>query len=300
MGNRRRRFYFAVAPKRAAYLPDGQRHMSAAAPDGTAYALDGPVNAPCIVLIHGLGLNRHCWQWTIPALASRYRILSYDLFGHGASPAPPEAPSLTMFSRQLSGLMDHCGIDAAAITGFSLGGMIARRVAQDMPSRVAALAILHSPYKRDTAAQAKIAARVEQARQHGPASTVEAALDRWFTGEFLRANPEIVDLVRSWVTANDIAIYHTIYQVLADGTDEIAAPHPPIACPTLVMTGDEDYGNGPDITRAIAAEIAGAETSILPGLRHMALAEDPDAVNGPLRTFFDRVLKDDVLEGSIK
>lgn len=260
------------------------------APDGTAYALTGPEGAPCVVLIHGLGLNRHCWQWTIPALGA-YRVLSYDLFGHGDSPAPPESPSLSLFSRQLTGLLDHCGIDTAGIAGFSLGGMIARRVAQDAPARVTALAILHSPYKRDAQAQAAILARVEQARLHGPAATVEAALERWFTDTFRRANPAMMDLVRSWVTANDIAVYHTIYRVLAEGTDEITAPRHPIACPTLVMTGDEDHGNSPEMTRAIAAEIAGAEVCILPGLRHMALAENPEAVNAPLRAFLDRVYK---------
>jgi len=60
------------------------------------------------------------------------------------------------------------------------------------------------------------------------------------------------------------------------------------ACPTLVMTGDEDFGNGPQMTHAIAAEIAGSETVILLGLRHMALAENPAAVNAPLLAFLDR------------
>lgn len=53
------------------------------------------------------------------------------------------------------------------------------------------------------------------------------------------------------------------------------------------MTGDQDYGNGPEMTHAIAAEIPGAQTLILPGLRHMALMEDPAALNIPLRAFLD-------------
>lgn len=262
---------------------------SLTAPDGTAYELAGPADAPCIALVHGLGLNRHCWQWTIPALPDRYRVLGYDLFGHGDSPVPPETPSLALFSRQLTDLLDHCGMASAAIAGFSLGGMIARRVAQDAPGRVTALAILHSPHKRTEDAQAAIVKRVEQARLHGPGSTVDAALERWFSDTCRANNPGMMALVRSWVMANDIAVYHTIYRVLADGIDEITAPDPPIACPTLVMTGDEDFGNGPEMSAAIAAEIAGAQICILPGLRHMALAEDPDAVNRPLRAFFDRV-----------
>ena len=112
-------------------------HKSAGdvAPDGTRYALRGPEGAPVVVMIHGLGLNRACWQWTMPALTDSYRVLSYDLYGHGGSADPPAAPSLTLFSQQLSDLMDHCRIPRAVITGFSLGGMIARRFAQDNPNR---------------------------------------------------------------------------------------------------------------------------------------------------------------------
>ena len=257
------------------------------APDGTRFALDGPDGAPVVVMVHGLGLNRACWQWTIPALSDTYRVLTYDLYGHGQSAPPPQTPSLSLFSRQLGQLMDHCAIESAAIAGFSLGGMIARRFAQDMPERATALMILHSPHKRTAQAQAAILKRVAQARSEGPQATVEAALERWFTEDFRQANPDVMDSVRSWVMANDPAIYHTIYQVLADGIDEITAPTPPITCPTLVVTGDEDFGNGPEMTRAIADEIPGASTSILPGLRHMALAENPPAMNRLLRGFLD-------------
>ena len=75
--------------------------------NGTVYELSGPEEAPVVVPIHGLGLNRHIWQWGEPALPARYRVLRYDLFGHG-----------------------DC-----AIVGFSLGGMINRRFAQDHPDR---------------------------------------------------------------------------------------------------------------------------------------------------------------------
>ena len=258
--------------------------------DGTVFDVAGPPDAPVVVLVHGLGLNRACWQWTLPALSDRYRVVTYDLFGHGQSAPPPETPSLALFSRQLTGLLDHLDIPAAAIVGFSLGGMIARRVAQDAPQRISALAILHSPHRRSTKAQCAILQRVEQAKRDGPAATVEAALERWFTDGFRADNPEMMDLVRSWVTANPIEIYHKNYKVLADGIDEIVSPVPPLSCPALVITGDEDYGNGPEMSQAIAAEIAGSELHILKGLRHMALAEAPDQINAPLRGFLDRVV----------
>ena len=116
-------------------------------------------------------------------------------------------------------------------------------------------------------------------------------MDRWFTQSYREGNPVIMDLVREWVLSNDITIYHRNYRVLADGIDEIVAPTPAIIAPTLVVTGDEDFGNGPEMTRAIANEIVGAETLILKGLRHMALAEDPDAINRPFIAFLERHLR---------
>ena len=257
--------------------------------NGTMCQHTGPVEAPAIVLIHGLGLNHHCWQWTTPALlAAGYRVITYDLYGHGQSIKPPATPSLELFSDQVNLVLAHFNLPSAAIVGFSLGGMIARRFAQDRPDKAAAIAILFSPHKRTEEAQNAILARVTQAKSEGPASTIEAALERWFTETYRLANPDQMDLVRSWVLANDISIYHTIYRVLADGIDEIIAPNPPIKCPALVMTGDEDYGNGPEMSQAIAAEILGAELHILEGLRHMALAENPEAVNQPLTDFFQQ------------
>ncbi|MEM7076018.1 MAG: alpha/beta hydrolase [Pseudomonadota bacterium] len=256
--------------------------------DGTEWERTGQRGAPSVIFIHGLGLNRGVWQWMAPALAQDYDLLSYDLYGHGGSAAPPETPSLRLFSRQLAALMDAAEIERAAIVGFSLGGMICRRFAQDAPDRARALVILNSPHRRTPDAQAAIVKRVDQAAAQGPSATVEAALERWFTDDYRARSPDMMALVRSWVMANDPEIYPTIYRVLAEGVDEIVAPVPPLTQPTLVLTGEEDWGNNPDMTHATANEINGAEALILPGLRHMALAEDPNAVNGAVRAFLDR------------
>ncbi len=259
--------------------------------DGTACVCTGPEDAQTVILVHGLGLNLECWQWTVPALLeSGFRTVSYDLYGHGQSAAPPETPSLSVFSRQLKGVLEHFGLSKAAIVGFSLGGMIARRFAQDFPEHTAGIAILNSPYLRSPEAQAAVSARVELARQEGPGSTVENALERWFTPVFRAKNPDMMDLVRGWVISNDKVIYPAVYKVLADGLPEITKPVRPIACPALVLTGDEDFGNNPEMSAAIAGEIDGAELHVLKGLRHMALAERPAAVNDPLTAFLRHIV----------
>ena len=98
--------------------------MTALSPNGTDFTFDGPEKAPVVVLIHGLGLNKNCWQWMIPDLKDSYRVLSYDLFGHGGSSDPETEPNLSLFSKQLADLLDYCKIQRAVIIGFSLGGMI--------------------------------------------------------------------------------------------------------------------------------------------------------------------------------
>ncbi len=258
---------------------------------GTVYDLAGSDDAPVVVLIHGLGLTRSVWQWMLPALTDRFRVVTYDLIGHGDSAPPVGQPTLGDLADQLAALLDHLAIDKAALVGFSLGGMVARRFAQDFPQRTAALAILHSAHRRLPQAQAAILMRVTQAEVDGPAATVEAALDRWYTDAARANRPDLMHLTRQWVLANDRDIYPRLYRILAEGVEEVSGPNPPLACPTLVLTADEDHGNSPQMAAAIATEIPRSRLVILKGLRHMALAEDPQAVNRPVRDFLTEVLK---------
>ena len=81
------------------------------------------------------------------------------------------------------------------------------------------------------------------------------------------------------------ALYPQIYRVLAEGDAELVQGLERIACPTLVMTGEDDPGNTPAMVRAMAGLIPGARLVIPSGLGHMALAEEPAAVNAPLSAF---------------
>ncbi|MEM0943528.1 MAG: alpha/beta fold hydrolase, partial [Pseudomonadota bacterium] len=232
------------------------------APDGTVYEVAGSEEAPAVLLIHGLGLTRATWDGIIPYLQG-FRVISYDLVGHGESAPPAEAPSLALFARQVVGLLDHLEISRAALVGFSLGGMINRRVAIDAPGRVSALAILNSPHDRGVAAQAAVEARARDS-VGGAAATIEATLARWFTPSFHTEHADIVSEIREGVLANPPETYGQCRWVLAHGVRELIRPTPPISHPTLVMTAEHDTGSTPAMARAIAAEIDGAETVIIP------------------------------------
>lgn len=249
-------------------------------------------NGPPVVLVHGLGLNRHMWRWQVPALEQRFTAIRYDLLGHGESDAPPVPCGLGDFSDQLLEVIDALQHETCAVVGFSLGGMIARAFAMRHPERVSALAILNSAHDRTEDERAAILKRVERVAENGPAATVEAALDRWFTPAFAKHNPSVIEQVRRWAMANDAKIYAAIYRVLAEGDRDIAEGLEAIRCPTLVLTGEQDYGNSAEMAKRMAALIPDSRISILPGLRHMALAEDPEAVNRVVIPFLEESLPD--------
>lgn len=254
------------------------------AADGTAYDLHGDAGAPPVVLIHGLGLHRGMWAAYVEALSANFRVLSYDLYGHGESASPPQTPSLAVYSRQLVALMDEVGMARAAIVGFSLGGMINRRFAMDHGERASGLAIIASPHERGEAGQAELEQRARDSVA-GPAATLDAAIDRWFTPAFEEANPGYIAAIRADILRNDPKVYGECRWVLAHGVRELVRPAPPITHQTIVITAEHDSGSTPAMAHAIASEIEGAQAVIIPDLQHMGLVERPDLFLPPLAAF---------------
>lgn len=258
---------------------------------GTAFDLHGSGKDPVIVLIHGLGLTRQStWNSMIPEFAREHRVLSYDLPGHGESALPEGDVSLGSLSDHLIELMDELQIAKAALIGFSLGGMINRRCAMDHPDRVSVLAILNSPHERGDAQQKLVEQRARDTSAGGPAATIDATLERWFTESFRKQEPQSVERIRNVVLANDHANYAAHRRVLAEGVLELIRPNPPISHPTLVMTCEHDSGSTPEMSRAIASEIAGSAIHIVPGLQHLGLIEQPELFGTPVGQFLTRTL----------
>ena len=264
-------------------------HASQRTPDGTSFQRYGDAASPSLILIHGLGLSHHTWDQYIERLAEDYDVITYDLYGHGDSAMPPRKPDLTLFSEQVISLMDHLAIEKAVMIGFSLGGMINRRIALDHEGRVAGLVILNSPHERGDDEQQKVEARAIMTRDEGIESTIETTLQRWFTPGFIAAYPDAVDQVRQGVLANNLDAYAACRFVLANGVVELIRPKTPITAPTLVMTSAYDSGSTPEMSHAIASEINGAKTIIVPELQHMGLVEQPRQFLTPIIEFLNQI-----------
>lgn len=242
---------------------------------GNCYRLiqDTP-DQPILVLIHGVGLNQNLWTPWIPFLRNQFTILTYDLLGHGDSHNPTGDRSARDFVQQLNELLDHLKIDQIALAGFSLGALISQAYAALNQNRLTHLVFLHSVYQRTDAQCASVRERYEITKNQGAMATVELAIERWFSLEFSKANPHEMDQLRTTFSKHIDDGYLKAYYMFANAEPEMENyALTGVDCPALVITGEDDIGSIPAMSRALAKDIPNSKLIINPGHRHGAPTE---------------------------
>lgn len=255
-------------------------------PAGTSYLATSQGHP--VVLIHGVGLNKEMWGGQIVGLAPHYRVIAYDMLGHGASPRPAPETGLLGYAEQLHELFDHLQIEQAIVIGFSMGGLVARAFALHFADRLSGLVVLNSVFNRSPEQRARVIARTSQAAEHGPDANAAEALSRWFSREYQAANPAQIAALRQNLASNDPQGYLTTYKLFATQDMYRAEDLADIKVPTLVATGELDPGSTPEMARELAQRIPGAEAAVLAEQRHMMPVESPRLVNQLLLAFLDR------------
>jgi len=256
-------------------------------PAGTSYLATG--QGQPVVLIHGVGLNKEMWGGQVVGLATNYRVITYDMLGHGASPRPAAGTPLLGYADQLLELLDHLQLPQATVIGFSMGGLVARAFALHYPERLTSLVVLNSVFNRSPEQRAGVIARTAQAAEHGPDANAEAALSRWFSREYQAANPAQIAALRETLAGNDPQGYLTTYELFATQDMYRADDLKSLRVPTLVATGELDPGSTPEMARQLADRIPGATVAVLAEQRHMMPVESPRLVNQLLLGFLDTV-----------
>jgi len=252
----------------------------------TFYEVSG-VGFP-VVFIHGMGGDATLWNWHADQLQGRFRVLRYDILGHGRSAAPQGPWHFSQFARQLVELLDHLDIRKAVVCGFSLGGNIAQSLALEHTSHTSALVIVSSSCARTAGEQAAVDRRVEQVAAGGPPSVVEGALARWFSPAYSSAHPEVIGYWRRKTLANDPACYLEAYRLYADNDRQLLQRLPAITAPTLILTGDQDAGQTPRMAQEMAARIRNSEVVLLSGVKHMLPLEAGPALLDAMIDFLAR------------
>ena len=86
------------------------------------HVLEGPEDAPVLVMANSLGTTLHMWDEQASAVRDLFRLLRYDHRGHGGSPVPPGPYEIDDLGRDVLALLDVLGVERVSFSGFSIGG----------------------------------------------------------------------------------------------------------------------------------------------------------------------------------
>jgi pimeloyl-ACP methyl ester carboxylesterase len=232
-------------------------------------------DGPGVLLSHGFSASSTMWRVQIAALQDRYRVMTWDMRGHGQSDYPddPAAYSEDESVADMAAILDACGLQKAVIGGWSLGGCAALAFHLRHPARTAALMLF------DT----------------GPGFKKDAARDAW--NETARAQAGRFETDGLAALSNSLSVTiaghrdatgqaHAARGMLAQVDDRMIWSLPTIAVPALVLVGSEDVKFHP-ATDYMAGKIPGAQKVVIDDAGHSANLDQPAAFNAAMRGFLD-------------
>lgn len=241
-------------------------------------------DGPPLVFLHGLGGDHSYWRYQMKHFGRTRRCIAWDMPGYGASP-PPWEMSFPVLATTLRDLLDALGLAKVHLVGQSLGGMIAQEFALAFPDRLASLALCAT-----TAAFARGDGEFQRrfvADRLGPLddghSMAELAPVHVRRVMHPGADPEAVQIAIGCMSNVPVPSYRAATQMIAgfDRRDAIAR----IACPTLLVAGEQDAVAPVAAMQRMAERIKGARLVTIAGAGHLVNLERPHEFDAALEAF---------------
>lgn len=223
------------------------------------YLIEGPAEAPVVVFSNSLASDLGIWNQVAEALSCDYRILRYDLRGHGGTSATPGEYSISLLGDDLLALLDALNFKKVHLVGLSIGGMIAESVAATAPQRFLCLVLCATSSERVPAIWEQ---RLDIARRRGFGELIEPTLLRCFMPETHKREPEL------------IASESLLAQITAS---------------TLLVAGQNDESTPVAGMEAMCNAIPDARLVALPGAARLLALERPKELIGLIGGFLERV-----------
>ena len=233
---------------------------------------------PAVLLGHGYSATGRMWDGQRAALGDRWRIISWDMRGHGQteSPSDPRQYTAALTVADMRAVLGHCGEPRAVIGGLSLGGYVSLAFYLAHPEMVRALVICDSgPGYRNAEARA-----AWNKRAHERAAELESKGLEVLAGR----SREMREAMGHHASAQGLA--HSARGMLAQDGSEVIDGLGTIKVPTLVIVGDQDT---PFLAPCeyMAKKIPGARLEIIRGAVHLSYVDQPEAFNRVLLDFLD-------------
>jgi len=243
------------------------------------YEITGKEGAPWLVLSHSLACTVRMWDPQVAAFKDRYRILNYDMRGHGQSAAPQGPYTLDMLADDVLGLMKELKIERATYMGLSIGGMIGQTLALRQTKLFDKMVLADTSHAQPPEAIKQWEERIKIAQTQGMKPLVPSTMERWFTPSFRESPParKIAELIANTPVAGYVGCGQAIMKL------NTTARLKEIKLPVLAIAGEQDP-SAPG-TRHIGENVPGARLVMIPQAAHISNVEQAATFNQALRDF---------------
>ncbi len=250
------------------------------------YRLEGPEDAPVLVMANSLGTTYRMWDAQVPALSERFRLLRYDHRGHGDSSVPPGPYTMGDLGGDVLALLDRLGVERISFCGLSIGGMVGMWIASEAPERIERLVLCCTSARFDPEAYNS---RARTVRAEGVGVIADAVLERWFTPEFRASHPEVVEWAGSMLRDTPVEGYAGCCEAI--GSAELASRLGEISAPTFVIAGADDPAAPVIQAELIRDSIPDARLVVIEQAAHLANVEQPEAVTREILDHLDPLIE---------
>jgi len=254
-----------------------------------SYIDEGSVNAPVIIFIHGFPLNKFMWIKQIETLTDEYRVIAYDIRGHGNSDAGDDNFAIDLFVNDLIVLMDALKIKKTMLCGLSMGGYIALKAIVSHPERFSSMILSDTTCMADTPeGKEKRVNAIENITKNGVEKYAQESLEKLFATESFTTKREEIAFVRQMIVeTSKQSLYNTLH-ALAD-RKETCGQLQDIKVPVLIMVGKEDVITPLEAAKFMHEKIRDSILYIIGHAGHLSNMENPGEYNDKLRKFISPV-----------
>jgi 3-oxoadipate enol-lactonase len=240
-----------------------------------------------VLLLHGLGGDHTVWDYQIPTLAQKYRVLAPDLRGHGKTPLPDGARyTFGEFEGDLRKLLDDRQIGPVHLVGLSGGGLLALRLVVDDPSRVRSLALLGAMGHMDNHTRAVGQSWADILRDEGPAAYSRRLARDLFAPDWLEAHMDLAEKIAA--SQEERNLRGVVQWALAMKDYDLRSRLGKVHTPTLILHGLDDGVVDPSHARLLRQAIPGSEVRLFPNTGHLIPIERPEETAQILLDWLDR------------
>ncbi|MDO9276343.1 MAG: alpha/beta fold hydrolase [Lutibacter sp.] len=254
-----------------------------------SYNDEGPKEASVIIFIHGFPLNKSMWNKQLESLKNYYRVIAYDIRGHGNTDIGAIDFSIDLFVNDLIGFMDALKIEKTIICGLSMGGYIALNAIENHSDRFTALILSDTNCTADSPeAIEKRMNTIKSIQENGVEKLANDLMPNLFAPESFKTNSEEITAVKEMiVTTSKQSLYNSL-NALAN-RKETCSKLSGIKVPVLILVGEEDKITPIEAARAMNVKIRDSNLRIIPHSGHLSNMENPYEFNYKLKKFIAKI-----------